>query len=648
MLQTTPTYQFLCLGTKYCHKMVILCVLIIAGSSGNWLHAQRTDREPIAYNGNNRLAEDSAKFFFDKALENFNNNSPEALRLSRLALEIYNKLDLKKEVGRCQNIIGAIHFNLGEYNKAEVFYNHSYHTALKFLDTLYLSKSLNNLGNVYQKLGKMDDAINSYNQSLMYCRQMNDLVGEMDVLNNLAILYQLVGNIEKAITYYIKTLQFASSVGDEYFKGTLYYNLATAYLEQNEYSKAMKNCQMAYNLQYNLQYTYGLVATYTLYGNIHAAQNKNHAADTCFNLALELSEKFGYLEDQAIVLMHLGHANLESNKLTAAHAHFSEGLGIASQTNSPELCLEFHEYLYKIDSLQGDFNSAFRHLQNYHTLNNSLYSTTGRNMLEELEQKFELSRQENISQAKKLKNSRKISLLIFACLLISIFTFVIIIQQIRLKARKKTALLSQENLRSQINPHFIFNVLNSIHAYIQNNDIENSCVYLLKFSRLLRLTLDNSRTELTSIGSELEALRLYLELEVLRLNNRFEYSIHIDEEIDPIMFKIPPLILQPYVENSILHGIKNMEGKGKIDIQLRYKDEQIICSISDNGIGRRKSMKSAGKSNRISHGTNITETRLKLLNSFYGKEMKINYSDLGNSNTKQQGTKVEFNLPILT
>ena len=315
----------------------------------------------------------------------------------------------------------------------------------------------------------------------------------------------------------------------------------------------------------------------------------------------------------------------------------------------PELQLQLHKYLYGIDSLQGNFQSALTHLQHITQIESDLNISESEKKLEELENLFSLAKKENTQKEGVIKRSRSLIICLIAGLLVLILITILIIQQVLLRSQRKVAELTQENLRSQMNPHFIFNILNSIHAYILNNDTKASSEYLLKFSHLLRLTLDNSRNKLATIQDELHALRLYLELEAMRLDNKLEYNIIVDEEIDTLMFKIPPLLLQPYVENSILHGLTKKEGKGRIEIRMDYIRNGIHCSITDNGIGRRKaeSMKGEKEIKRKSHGSAITESRLKLLNTIYGRKIGVRYTDMVDEKNNCLGTKVEFNLPIL-
>jgi tetratricopeptide (TPR) repeat protein len=234
---------------------------------------------------------------------------------------------------------------------------------------------------------------------------------------------------------------------------------------------------------------------------------------------------------------------------------------------------------------------------------------------------------------------------------------VLFINRFRLKSKQKLEAmnhtiseLNQTNLRQQMNPHFIFNTLNSIQYYVFQNDKISSNNYMTKFASLIRKTLENSRNTEISIKEELDTLHLYLELEELRFKEKFNWTITVDEEIDTLAYKIPTMLIQPYVENAITHGLMNKEnGKGYLHVGLKLQNDQIICIIEDNGIGRVKAMeiRQQKNNNHLSMGTNITESRLKLVNELYGKSMKVVYTDLVNESSEPAGTKVEINIPII-
>ncbi len=221
--------------------------------------------------------------------------------------------------------------------------------------------------------------------------------------------------------------------------------------------------------------------------------------------------------------------------------------------------------------------------------------------------------------------------------------------------RKKNILLQSINsykqkiLSQQMNPHFIFNTLNSIQYYLLDEDINSSLHYLSQFAKLMRQILDNSQRNKITIEEELDALRLYLELESLRFEENLEYKIHVDKKINTFEWKILPLLLQPYVENSIKHGLLHKKGKGVISIELNLVDEKIQCIIEDNGVGREFTMNKNQKSEErhISWGAKISSDRIALLNSLYGDDIKVIYTDLKSEKGSPTGTRVEIFIPVL-
>lgn len=207
----------------------------------------------------------------------------------------------------------------------------------------------------------------------------------------------------------------------------------------------------------------------------------------------------------------------------------------------------------------------------------------------------------------------------------------------------------QQALTRQMDPHFVFNTLNSIQSYIIKNDRLSSSQYLSKFARLMRLILNNSQKQAIPLGDEIAALNLYMELESLRFQQKFEFSIITDHSVDVDSCYIPAFLIQPFVENAIWHGIMGLNTQGIIRITFTREKDQLICQVEDNGIGRTQSMemKSENEKQKKSLGISLVETRLNLLNYFYSVNMKIVFTDLFNEDNSPAGTKVTINLPII-
>ncbi len=204
------------------------------------------------------------------------------------------------------------------------------------------------------------------------------------------------------------------------------------------------------------------------------------------------------------------------------------------------------------------------------------------------------------------------------------------------------------SLRAQMNPHFIFNCLNSIKLYTEQNNSAAASEYLSKFSRLIRNMLDNARMEKTSLASEMETLQLYLNMEAMRFKDKMSYEIRIDPNLEGDFIEIPPLLIQPYVENAIWHGIMHKDGAGKVTITVDVLDNMLVITVEDNGIGRLKAaqMKTDNSAHK-SHGTQITGDRIALFNEKHKSDASVTITDLYDDQQVAAGTLVTLKILLI-
>jgi anti-sigma regulatory factor (Ser/Thr protein kinase) len=215
--------------------------------------------------------------------------------------------------------------------------------------------------------------------------------------------------------------------------------------------------------------------------------------------------------------------------------------------------------------------------------------------------------------------------------------------------REKMTELRMQALRAKMNPHFIFNTINSIQYFLTSNEKRTALEYLSKFARLMRLTLEFSDKTSISISEELESLRLYLDLEKLRFENKFDYEIDVDPHIDTLRIMIPNMLIQPYVENAVKHGIQNKMDTGMVKISLKKGENEIYYVIEDNGIGIRKSLELKQHEDIMqkSSGMEITRNRINMLNLDQKENERLEITDLSEENAEKTGTKVEITIPII-
>ncbi|MFI5131691.1 MAG: histidine kinase [Chitinophagales bacterium] len=209
--------------------------------------------------------------------------------------------------------------------------------------------------------------------------------------------------------------------------------------------------------------------------------------------------------------------------------------------------------------------------------------------------------------------------------------------------------LEMQALRSQMNPHFIFNSLNSINRFILQNNRAQASEYLTKFSKLVRLILQNSQATLIPLESELESMQLYLDLEALRFDHHFDYKISVPKDLDVSALKVPPLIIQPYAENAIWHGLMHKEEKGRLDIEISQEDDWLFFKIADDGIGRKQAAAMASKSatRHKSMGLRITAERIAAIQGQGSGGSAVTINDLVATDGSAAGTEIIIKLPVI-
>ncbi len=385
----------------------------------------------------------------------------------------------------------------------------------------------------------------------------------------------------------------------------------------------------------------------------------------------------------AIPLVALGEAYLGNKEYQEALKFAMKGMDSARKYEMRPLIMQAYQQLAKIQHALGDNENAYNNLERYMAMKDSLQNKQLLLRLNDYKKKAEddkkqamiqlLQKNEKISK-QQLKQEATIKYFLLMVFLSFVIAGVFVYRNLILKRRndrlakerieeelkmrqlendKKQADLQQratelemQALRTQMNPHFIFNCLSSINRFILKNETETASDYLTRFSRLIRMVLINSRKPLITLEDELEMLRLYLDLERMRFHEGFDYHISFKNKIDVGDVLIPPLILQPFCENAIWHGLMQKEGAGRLEISLNMEDNVLHCSITDNGIGRKKAEEIRSKSveKDKSLGLKITSDRLDLFNRNDGMQTSYNIEDLHEEDGNACGTRVNLRI----
>ena len=269
-------------------------------------------------------------------------------------------------------------------------------------------------------------------------------------------------------------------------------------------------------------------------------------------------------------------------------------------------------------------------------------------LIQNADREIELLIRQSELQQMKLKNSRYLLTAFGGLFILLLIIALLLLKRNKLKSEQRALLLQNRIFRSQMNPHFIFNSLNSIQNFLLKNDEKQSTKYLANFSNLIRMILENSREELITLDREIQIIEQYISLQMLRFKDKFTYSIHVSPTIDQMSILIPPMLIQPFIENAIEHGIAQMDGKGEINIEFRSVNGFLEISISDNGIGRKRAeqSKSLDEQKHRSLATELTLERIALLNKQKGNKIDFSIEDLHKRGGESSGTRVSFKLKL--
>ena len=586
--------------------------------------------------------------------------STKALQLSQ---QTNNKIEEGKaylNLGNANIILGNYAISFSNFNKAQtIFENQKPKNGNELEIKNGLAKALGSIGIIYSEQSNYAKALTYYLKSVQLYEELNEEAKCAKLYNNIGIVYKSQKNHSKALDYFEKALKIQTKLKDANV-GITQTNIANEYLVQKKFDKAFENYQVAkQSLDKNLNVR-ALGEWYNNFGLYQKQTNNAQKAIENWNLAITTFEKIDDKFGVADTYLLMGQLYLEQNNSVSAIENATKSLQLANEINILEQKMVAEKLLSDGFSKQGNAKEALHHFKLYSVFKDSLINEENiRKSVEtslnyEFEKKELLQKETNEKRELVLKEEAKISRykIIFGSL-IGLLVFGIgflIYNRAQLKKnltlQKELAEYEQKALHLQMNPHFIFNCLGSISSFIVSNSTESAIKYLAKFSKLMRLTLEYSKESLIPVDKEIESLQNYLELEQLRFNQKFEFTISKDKEVEDDI-GIPPLLLQPLVENAIIHGIVPKKELGLIAIHFYIENNQLQCSIIDNGIGitASKAIKANSVSVHKSMAIDIIRQRLEKIASTTGKPatMKVEESK---ANSQVIGTKVMLSLPI--
>ena len=551
-------------------------------------------------------------------------------------------------------------FNTGDYNNASQEASFALKLAKSFDENEILAKVLNFFGRYNLRTASFKESIEFFEKSIELSKKEKIKGYISRNYSGIADVYNVLGNQKE----YRNTLQKIIDTGTEE-KDTMFiedglYKLGSAYLNTSrDFKKAdslLNRCICMALISGDTGYI--SLSFANLGWNFYLEKNYNEAIKS-YEKSLKYSipnKRFG---DAANALGNLGTIYRDMGKYDQSLKYYNKSIDYASQIEDIYNLSWVYDDMSQLYLMLQDTSKAFKSFVLFKKFSDALIKKSTVQGLSEAKIRYDADTHNKELQllSLRIRNQRLMLYGYTGLFLLSIAIGILIISRAKINAKRrisemnhKISEITQANLRQQMNPHFIFNTLNSIQYYMYQHDKLATNNYLTKFSSLMRKVLENSQHTAVPLRDELDALNLYLELEKIRFKCKFDYTIKIDEEIDTILYKVPTMLIQPYVENSICHGLMPLEGKGLIKIDMELKKDYISCIIEDNGIGREAAneKKSNCEKNHNSLGTQIVNSRLDLVNTLYGTSLKTIYTDLKNKDGDPEGTRVEIHIPILT
>jgi tetratricopeptide (TPR) repeat protein len=561
----------------------------------------------------------------------------EALEYSKKALVLFESFNDLQGQTSIYHYYGIIERSLGNYAASLEFLFKSLELAKQTGCKESLSLSHYHLGVTYRYLGNLEQALEYFLQSLSIAQEINYWISSSYSLNNIGSIYFELSDYGNALGYYQQSLTSRQQAGDKWGEAGCLDNIGIIHFKLKDNNKALEFCSQALSISQAIADKKGQSNALFHLGNIYQElADYNNAIECCSN-SLTIRRDIEDKKGEAEILLFLAELYLNENFINQPPAKtfelLNKALPLGEEIKALDILSKIHNGFYKAYKQLNRYREALNHLESFNSIEKEIHSNSFNQKIvnleithkaEQLKKEAEIYRLrnkhlENELQLQKLENEKK--------------------QQ---ELQRKAIELEMQALRAQMNPHFIFNCLSSINGFILKNESEPASDYLTKFSRLIRMVLTNSKKTFITLENELEMLRLYLEMERLRFQYSFDFNISFKNEIDPENIFIPPLLLQPFAENAIWHGLMHKQGEGHLQISLSLEEKILTCMITDNGIGRIKAamIKSKSAEKQKSMGLQITANRLALLNRDIDEQTFFNIEDITDDKGNAAGTRV--------
>lgn len=557
-----------------------------------------------------------------------------------------------------------------QYHQA-IYYLKEAESLLEETNELYLrARIYNKLGIAYKKLDLVGPSLNYLNKTIdLTEKEPGDNFKLKKIIanahKNTGEILTSLRQYDLAIIAFNKAIRINKEQENHFFLAINYQELAYAKEQLGLLNEALIDYNKAAFIYENtFESELGKAIIYSCIGELYLAKGMYKEAMVILKDAAKRAEKTDDKLHIADIYMNLGKSQSFTGQINLAKTNILKGIKM-SEVGSESLEVRMFEnkinaikVLSDIYQSEKNFEAALKLYKTADSLKNRVSDKRNVSYLNGLLLKYENETKLNLVKALKSKEVLSAStqtnvaltvlLSVIAVLLITVLLFIFHRQQ-QSNQEKKILALEQNMLKSQMNPHFIFNSLNSIKQYIIGNEIENAVYYLNKFAKLIRKILDTSNKKDISLAEELETMTTYMTIENMRFSNEIDFKINVADDIDSKKIRVPSLILQPFIENSLWHGLSSKLSDKKIIIDIKNTiPDYVSISITDNGVGRKisKERKLKETFKRRSVGIEITKERLFSFAKRFNRSFELKIEDLYDEQNVASGTKIILNIPV--
>ncbi len=562
------------------------------------------------------------------------------------------------------NQFGTKYRNISQFARAIEFHQRGLDQAAKIENTEFRVFSLNMLGVVYRRMDAIKTALDYSQEALELAETIENpsdgIKKSINVSHNsIGNIYQTLKQCDLAIEQFEKAMALERELGNIRGLAVNSQNIGECLEEQGKLDAALKSYRQALAYDEDINSTRGKAICQNSIAQIYIKQERLSEAMNILEPTLATAQS---MEDRQIissVLINYGWALMKLGRFKEAEERLQMSLELARNHNLPRFISRSYNLLSELADKRGDHKNALVFLRRADEFEDIVTNDLNLSYVNDVIIRYDTEKKNTEIEAlakeneiANLKLRRNQNILLVSALLLALFTLILYIlyRQYQLKSEKKMLTLEQSMLRSQMNPHFLFNSLNSIKLYIINNEKKNAVHYLNKFSKLVRKILEASSLKEIPLAEELETVDLYMNIENIRFSNEINFEIKVDDKIDTHIVKIPSLILQPFLENALWHGLSSKEGDKSILLEvLSEKKGFITIAIADNGVGREaaEKLKASKVLKRKSVGIDITKERLANFSKDYQNSFNVEIVDLFNEANTPAGTKVILDIPTV-